>query len=223
MLAHLQGQPRFEIAGRPDSAQDRLIDLRFRALIGTQAWARLPAAVRRRFSKRLSAASTALYRGEVLRTRLNAAGWLLAQALRLIGAPLPLCRDEGVAAVVSVSEDIRSGGQVWSRLYSRRKAFPQVIHSAKRFAGPTGLEEYVGHGIGMALLVTPIDDGLRFQSAHYFLAIGACRLRIPAWLAPGRTIVEHHDLGDGRFRFDLMLDHRLFGRLVEQHALFRDA
>lgn len=199
------------------------VDLRFRALVGRAAWDALPEAVRKRFSKRLSGEAVALYRGRVVRTEFSHPGWLFAQILRLIGAPLPISRDVDVPAVVSVSEDARTGGQVWSRLYGRRKAFPQVIHSAKRFAGPTGLEEYVGRGIGMALKVEPMADGLRFVSDHYFLMLAGKRMRLPRWIEPGRTVVEHHDLGFGCFMFSLMVRHPLFGRLVDQHALFRDA
>lgn len=200
-----------------------LVDLRFRALLGKAAWDALPHAVQRRFSKCLSGSAVALYRGRVVRTELSRLGWLLAQALRPIGAPLPIGCDADVSAVVSVSEDMASGGQVWSRLYARRSGFPQVIHSAKRFAGPTGLEEYVGKGIGMALRVEPMADGLRFVSDHYFLMVAGRRFRLPHWLEPGRTVVEHHDLGHGCFLFSLGLRHPLMGRLVEQHALFRDA
>ena len=200
-----------------------LHDLRFRRLIGRAAWDALPAAVQQRFSKRLSGVAVALYRGRVVRTEQSRAGWLLAQALRLIGAPLPLSRDEDVPAVVCVSEDAVAGGQVWSRMYGRRRGFPQVIHSAKRFAGITGLEEYVGRGIGMALRVEPMADGLRFVSDHYFVMVGQWRWRMPRWVAPGRTIVEHHDLGGGQFGFDLELRHPWLGLLVAQHALFDDA
>ena len=200
-----------------------LLDLRFRRLMGREAWDALPQAVRQRFSKRLSGDAVALYRGRVVRTDFSALGWLLAQILRIIGAPLPVSRDTDVPAVVSVSEDHRSGGQVWSRLYGRRNGFPQVIHSAKRFAGVTGIEEYVGHGVGMALKVEALADGLRFISDHYFLTIAGRRLRLPRWIEPGQTVVEHHDLGHGCFRFSLKLHHPWLGRLVEQHALFRDA
>jgi len=215
--------PLQKIEEEPRRCHAPLADLRFRALVGRDAWDALPEAVRKRFSKRLSGDAVALYRGRVVRTEFSSLGWLFAQALRLIGAPLPVCSDVDVAAVVSVSEDTRTGGQVWSRLYGRRDRFPQVIHSAKRFAGPTGLEEYVGRGIGMALKVEPMADGLRFVSDHYFLTVGGRRLRLPRWMGPGRTIVEHHDLGFGCFMFSLMLRHPLFGCLVEQHALFRDA
>ena len=200
-----------------------LLDLRFRRLVGREAWAALPEAVQQRFSKRLSGEAVALYRGRVVRTEFSTVGWLFAQALRLVGAPLPISRDTDVPAVVSVSEDAASGGQLWSRLYGRKRGFPQVIHSAKRFAGPTGLEEYVGRGIGMALGVEPMADGLRFVSDHYFLMIGGWRVRLPKWIEPGRTVVEHHDLGHGCFMFSLELSHALLGGLVEQHALFRDA
>lgn len=207
----------------PKRQSAELVDLRFRALIGQQAWDRLPPLVQKRFSKRLQGNAMALYSGRVVRTEFSALGWLFAQALRLIGAPLPVCRDSDVPAVVSVSEDMRGGGQVWSRLYGRRGGFPQVIHSAKRFAGVTGLEEYIGRGIGMALRVEPMVDGLRFVSDHYFLMLADRRIRLPRLLEPGRTIVEHHDLGHGVFAFNLALAHPLIGRLVEQHAIFRDA
>jgi hypothetical protein len=200
-----------------------LVDLRFRRLLGREAWDGLPETVQMRFSKRLSGQAVALYRGRVIRTEFSRAGWWLSQLLRLIGGPLPLSRDTDVPAVVSVGEDGAGGGQMWSRLYGRRRGFPQVIHSAKRFAGSTGLEEYIGHGIGMALRVEPMADGLRFVSDHYFLAVAGRRVRLPRWMSPGRTVVEHHDLGHGCFLFSLMLDHPLLGRLVEQHALFRDA
>jgi hypothetical protein len=128
-------------------------DLRFRALVPEADWGQLPLPIRRRFSKRLADGETAVYVGEILETRLSRAGWLFAQLLRLIGAPLPTARDAHVPSVVTVTEEMATGGQIWTRLYARRRSFPQVIHSSKRFAGRTGLEEYVGYGIGMALTV----------------------------------------------------------------------
>ena len=212
-----------EQAERVPARPAELHDLRFRSLIGREAWEMLPAAVQKRFSKRLSGVAVALYRGRVVRTEHSRLGWLFAQALRLVGAPLPLSRDGDVPAVVCVSEDAASGGQVWSRMYGRASGFPQVIHSAKRFAGATGLEEYVGRGIGMALRVEPMTDGLRFVSDHFFIMIRTTRWRLPRWAEPGRTVVEHHDLRGGRFAFDLELCHPLFGRLVAQPAEFTDA
>lgn len=198
-------------------------DARFRRLVGEEGWAALPAAVRRRFSKRLSGERVALYRGEVIAARQSWIGWLLAQALRMIGAPLPLSRDVGVPAVVSVGEDAVSGGQVWSRLYGRRRGFPQVIHSAKRFAGVSGLEEYLGWGIGMALRVEPVADGLLFKSNHYFIKLAGRRLRLPRLLSPGACVIGHHDLGGGEFHFILSLVHPWLGELAYQKVRFRDA
>lgn len=199
-----------------------LADLRFRQLLGAQDWARLPEAVRRRFGERLGAGQSANYAGQVLRCRMNPSGWILAQACRLIGAPLPLERETGVAAVVSVTEDRKSGGQVWTRVYARKRGFPQVIHSAKRFAGPTGLEEYLGAGFGIALRISAIEGGIRFSSDHYFLQLGRVRLRLPRWLAPGRLRIDHVDRGDGTFTFTLALHHRLLGEVMCQHCNFCD-
>jgi hypothetical protein len=204
-----------------------LVDLRFRSLLGAEAWAELPEAVRRRFSKRLRPGAAVTYQGEITLCRMNRAGWLLAQCGRLIGAPLPLCRDAGLAAVVTVTEDGASGGQVWSRLYARPTGFPQVIHSAKRFAGPTGLEEYLGFGFGIALTVHGHGEGICFLSDHYFLRLGLgrflCRLRLPGWIGPGALRIDHVDRGLGRFDFVLTLRHRLFGEMIHQIGTFGDA
>lgn len=149
-------------------------------------------------------------------------GRLLCQLVRLAGAPLPLSRDTFVPAAVSVTEDPASGGQFWTRVYGRRRGFPQVIHSSKRFAGPTGLEEYVGRGIGIALRLEVRDEALHFLSDHYFLKLGPARLRLPRWLSPGRMRVSHIDCGHGSFAFVLSLVHPLFGELVRQTAMFEE-
>ncbi len=201
---------------------EELDDLRFRSLLGRDGWDCLPAAVRRRFAKRLCAGKSVSYTGEVSGCRMRPAGWLLAQLCRLIGAPLPLGRDAGVAAVVIVTEDNDGGGQVWTRMYARRHGFPQVIHSAKRFAGPTGLEEYLGCGFGIALDVAACAAGIRFTSNHYFLRVGGHRLRLPSAISPGALTIDHTDLGDGRFAFTLALRHPRLGELIHQIGHFHD-
>jgi hypothetical protein len=199
-----------------------LADLRFRALIGAEAWSALPAAVQARFGKRLAGSDSAIYVGTIVESRMTGAGWLLAQLARLIGAPLPLHRDTGVAAVVTVTEDAARGGQFWTRMYARRRGFPQVIHSSKRFAGPTGLEEYLGGGFGIALTASADDRAMHFRSDHYFLALGRLRVRLPRWLAPGALTISHIDRADGRFAFVLSLRHPLLGEIIRQTGQFRD-
>lgn len=198
-----------------------LADLRFRALLPAEDWTGLPLAVRRRFSKRMKGGVTVVYRGEVVAIEAHPMGRLLAQAARLIGAPLPLVFKPG-AAVVAVTEDAVGQGQVWSRMYVRKGGFPQVIHSAKRFAGPTGLEEHVGAGVGMALTVAAEEGALVFRSAFYFATVLGLRLRLPHWAEPGALTITHRDLGEGRFAFTLALDHPWLGRLLGQDAVFRD-
>lgn len=205
----------------PPPAGD-LLDLRFRALLPAADWAALPAAVRRRFTKRMEGGATAAYQGEVVAIEGSPAGRLLACAARLIGAPLPLVFEPG-ASVVTITEDTAGRGQIWTRIYVRKAGFPQVIHSAKRFAGPTGLEEHVGGGVGMALTVTAGTGALMFRSAFYFATLAGVRFRLPRWLEPGALTIVHRDLGEGRFAFTLALDHPLFGRLIGQDAIFRDA
>lgn len=203
------------------AAELALLDHRFRTLLGAEGWALLPAAVRARFARRLGDEAVT-YSGTIATCRMSWTGWLLAQACRLIGAPLPLGRDVGAPAAVAVIADRTTGGQHWTRVYGRKHGFPQVIRSTKRFAGTTGLEEYLGFGVGIALTVRADTQALHFDGDHYFLGVGRVRLRLPRWLAPGALTISHIDRGGGQFDFVLLLRHPLFGTLIEQRCRFRD-
>ena len=206
---------------RSPIAADLDRDSPFARLLGDR-WLFLPPATRARFLRHIGAGACVTYVGEVVECRISRAGWWLAQVARLIGAPLPLSTDTGVAASVSVTADARGRGQFWTRQYSRQQGFPQVIHSVKRFAGPTGIEEYLGLGIGIALRLEEAGGALLFVSDHYFVQAGPLRLRLPNALMPGTLTVGHHDLGGGRFLFSLDLVHPLLGELIHQHAVFAD-
>ncbi len=197
-------------------------DPRFARLVPATDWQRLPAAVRERYSRELGPTGVATFAGEVAHTRLTLAGRLLGQLARLIGAPLPLGPAGRVAACVVVVEDAAAGGQRWTRFYARPGRIAQVIHSTKCFAGPTGLEECVGGGVGMQLVVAVEDRCLVFRSAGFFWRIGQLKLRLPAWLTPGAIEVRHREERSGRFSFVLTVTHPWFGRIVEQVAFFED-
>jgi hypothetical protein len=198
-------------------------DLRFRELLSAEEWVALPYPVRRRFSERVADGKTVLYVGEVVECRLSVAGWLFAQAARLCGGPLPQFHETHVPAVVTVTEDAASKGQIWTRMYTRRNGFPQVIHSSKQFSGPTGLEEYVGCGVGMALTVHVEDRALKFRSAGYFVRVGDGRIPLPGWMTPGALTVTHQEIGGAKFQFSLDVVHPLFGAIIHQAAIFREA
>lgn len=196
-------------------------DLRFRTVVGEADWARLPAAVRARFGKRIAHCRTVVYSGEVVECEISRCGRALAWLARLIGGPLPLTGDVFVPAVVCVTEDA-PGGQCWTRLYGRRRGFPQVIRSSKRFCGPTGIEEHIGGGFGIALRTEVTEGALHFVSDHYFVSVARLRLRLPRWLEPGAMRVSHIDCGRGAFAFVLLVTHPLLGPLVRQTCLFQD-
>jgi hypothetical protein len=198
-------------------------DSRFQSLLGADGWSRLPPAIRCRFGRCLEPGAAITYVGTVAECRRNRFGKTVANLARLIGAPLPLYDDTAVAAIVTVTEEEGGeSGQIWTRLYGRAHGLPQIIHSRKRFTGPTGLEEYLGCGVGIALSVAADDEALHFRSDHYFLSAGSLRLRLPRWLSPGDLTISHVDHGDGTFDFILVLHHRLFGEVIRQIGQFQE-
>lgn len=207
-------------AGQKSADVGTLGDLRFRALLKEDEWAALPPAVRKRFSKRLGPGATAVYIGRVSDVRISRIGMVLAQVLRLIGAPLPLSRATGRPSIVTVTEDVKSGGQVWTRMYGREKGVPQVIHSVKSFAGPTGLEECIGYGFAMSLTIAVEDGALVFRAKDYVIGLAGRRWVLPRWLTPGALTVTHKATSETAFLFVLNLAHPVFGALVHQEALF---
>lgn len=208
----------------PSSPERHLVppDPRFAALLGADAWLRLPSAVRQRFGKALGLRTSVTYAGEIVECRRTRLGKWLALLCRLIGAPLPLHDHIGVPAAVTVFADGATGGQHWTRIYGRPRGFPQVIHSTKRFAGPTGLEEYLGCGFGVALTVSADAQALHFHSDHYFVSFGAFRLRLPHRLDPGALTVSHVERGGGNFAFVLSLRHPRFGEIIRQTGVFHE-
>lgn len=202
-------------------------DARFQKLLGAADWSALPAAVRARFSAKPKVGASAIFRGRTTSLKMNAAGRIFAALARVIGAPLPIDdRSDQCDAIVAVTDAPHGQGQVWTRLYARRDGFPQAIHSMKKFAGPTGLEEHVVDGrlfgAGMTLTLSVAGAALFFTSNRYFVRLLGWRMSLPNVLAPGAMVIGHHDLGEGRFLFTLTLRHPAFGLMIEQETVFED-
>jgi hypothetical protein len=178
--------------------------------------------VQRRFGRALAPGESVIYAGEVVSTELSPAGWLWAQLLRCIGGPLPLKALTHAASTVVVTADA-ADTQCWTRIYHEAGHLPQVIRSMKSFSGPTGLEERVGGGLGMALSVCVEAHALVFRSAGYHWRCGRLQLRIPLWLTPGCMEIRHREEHAGQFSFTLTVVHPFCGRILHQVASFRDA
>ncbi|HUH85157.1 MAG TPA: DUF4166 domain-containing protein, partial [Stellaceae bacterium] len=77
--------------------------------------------------------------------------------------------------------------------------------------------------IGMTLALAESQGALHFRSTEYFWRWRRWRLALPRWLTPGEMHVVHADLGGGRFRFAIAITHPLFGEIIRQDGVFREA
>lgn len=204
------------VAQMDTEAPARPLDLA--ALVGAAGWGRLPAAVRRRFAL---AHAAVVYEGH-MDLQCSRIGRVFAALSGLFGGPLSTARAEGVATRVRVSHDAR-GGVVWERQFSRCSgSAARVVRSTKQPGPDGGLEEHTAGGLAMRLAVFEQGGALVFESRGYFLALGRWRVPVPAWLTPGTCRVEHHDLGAGRFIFNLTMRHRWWGETFRQTGVFLD-
>jgi hypothetical protein len=188
------------------------------ALVGAAGWARLPAAVRRRFGVD-HAAVTYVGRMDLHCSRVGRVHALLS---RLFGSPLTAVAARAVPTTVRVFDD-GQGGVVWERRFHVDDGrAPRVVRSTKR-RGPDGdLQERTDGGLAMALRVFEEQGALVFESRAFALILGRLRLPVPALLAPGTCRVTHTDLGEGLFRFELEMRHALWGRTFHQVGVFAD-
>jgi|SRR5579872_3767744 len=190
-----------------------------RRAVGESAWNRLPEAVRERFSDNCRQAQFA---GSFEVVRASCAGRLLAHVCRLIGTPIVPGVGMHIPARVYVYADDR-GGMVWKREYAFPARRPYVVTSTKCADGERGLIETLPFGLQMPLEVYERAGTLNFVSDGYFFNWLGLRLRVPDFLPPGRTHVQHIDEGGGWFRFTMTVTHRWLGEVYFQTGRFRAA
>ena len=194
----------------------RILDLA--ALVGAAGWARLPAAVRRRFGVDHGAAT---YVGR-MELRCTPMGRVFAVLSRLLGSPLSAVTSTAVPTTVRVFDD-GCGGMVWERrFHTAGERVPHVVRSTKQLGADGGLLERTDGGLSMALGVFEERGALVFESRRFTLILGRLRLHVPALLTPGTCRVTHTDLGDGLFRFDLDMIHPMWGHTFHQSGVFAD-
>ena len=200
------------------SRDDATGPLDLAALVGAAGWARLPAAVRRRFGLGHGAAT---YAGRMA-LRCSPAGRAFALLSRLFGSPLSGVTAAAVPTSVNVFDDGR-GGMVWERCFhTAGEHAPHVVRSTKQLGVGGGLLERTDGGLSMALKVFEEAGALVFESRRFALILGRLRVAVPALLTPGTCRVTHTDLGDGLFRFELDMVHPLWGHTFHQSGVFAD-
>jgi len=189
----------------------------FERLLGPQAWARLPAAVRARFDTDAHSEHVTVYSGRAL-VKANLVGRAFAHLCRCIGTPVAPFVGSEVAMHVRVYRN--RDGIVWERRYQFAHG-DCIVKSTKQLDG-NRLVEKLGAGLHMRLRVLESDGALHFVSAGYFFRLSTFTLSLPDWFLPGGTHVTHCDLGDGRFRFSMRTHHPLFGELYFQDGVFSE-
>lgn len=193
----------------------------FAALVGPEGWRRLPALIRARFACS-SAVTDVTYQGAMQSVRCSLAGYLLAQICRLFGTPLAPYEGRDVPIEVRVHDDPQKGGVAWDRIYFFPGHAAITVTSTKVFADKNMLLECVGGGFGMRLKVFEQGRKLHFLSQSYFWRFAGLSFRLPDWLTPGVAHVVHSDLGEGWFRFEMTMRHRLLGETFYQDGTFKE-
>jgi hypothetical protein len=187
----------------------------FERLLGSEAWARLPAAVRARFDAAAHAAAPTVYRGTAC-VQASLLGQAFAHLCRCIGTPVTPYVGDAVPMTVRVYR--ARDGIVWERAYEFARG-TSIVKSTKQVVDGV-LVEKLGAGLHMQLRVYESAGALYFASAGYFFRVGAWRVNLPDWFLPGATHVAHIDLGVGQFRFTLRTQHRWLGKLYDQDGVF---
>jgi hypothetical protein len=191
-----------------------------RDVLGAQAWARLPEAVRERFDDTTAAVT---YAGAYEVVRASRPGRLFAWIGTLFGMPVTPRVGTAVAARVFVEPDAR--GVVWTREYEWADGSTDLVRSTKVVAGRE-LTECLPARLNMPLHVYEEHGALHFVSRGYYFDLGfgdvgrGLKLWLPGVFSPGVTHVEHVDLGHGWFRFTMTVTHPLFGEMFFQTGRF---
>lgn len=189
------------------------------AMVGATAWARLPAAVQRRFG---TAHANVSYEGH-MDLRCSLVGHVYAALTRVWGGPLTHINTTALPATVRVSGN-GCGGVVWERCFhtGTDSGAGRTVRSTKEL-GPDGrLLERTDGGLSMSLDVLEEDGALVFRSRRFWWVRGHLRIPVPALLTPGACRVAHTDLGGGQFRFTLSMVHPWWGETFHQSGVFTD-
>ncbi len=184
-----------------------------RHLLGAAAWLRLPAAVRARFVEN---APDATYAGAFEVVQASVLGRVFAWLGTLVGTPVVPRTGHNVSARVEVRAT-REGVE-WRREYHWGESL-DIVTSTKIIRDNT-LVERLPARLNMPLEVREENGVLVFESRGYYFDLFGLHLPLPAFASPGRTRVEHVDLGHGWFRFTLIVMHPLFGEMFFQTGRF---
>jgi hypothetical protein len=187
-----------------------------RDVLGNEAWNRLPEAVRERFA---ATAGEATYAGAFEVVRASLLGRMFAWLGTLFGTPVAPRSGEHVAARVLVRP--HAEGVDWDREYHWAGGGMDLVRSTKVVTDAGALIEKLPARLCMPLAVHEAGGVLHFTSRSYYFDLGAgVHLPLPAFFSPGVTHVEHIDLGNGWFRFTLVVTHALFGEMFFQTGRF---
>lgn len=189
-----------------------------RHVLGEIAWLRLPAAVRARFGEPVLPVD---YVGNFDVVRASPLGRIIAWFCQAIGTPVVPRTGRNIPAVIHVGPVER--GASWLREYHWPNGGTCRVHSTKVVSADGTLIEELPAKLRMPLDVYERQGVLHFVSKGYYFEFGPWKIRLPLWLSPGTTHVEHTDEANGWFRFTMTVTHRVFGEVFYQTGRFRAA